>query len=372
MRILPSLILAACFLHACGPGQSSPETIINRVTTQFYDRHHRFSDTMDAWGDYTLNLTIEALLNYELRTGDPAHSPVTERFFSLRAYDPGDTILYTSIPFSNPYYSYYQIHRDPDFAVPYVSESRRMDRELGRTAEGAICIEHEGHHRMLIDYLQYYAIRMARTGMLTGDEAFYEKCVSQYELYRNLLRDQESGLWSQGRGWLPDSTRVSPGAWSRGHGWLLRGLVTSLEHLPAESIYYERLLTILESLSETLHACRDEDGMWHTLLHLPPAESEPETSGSGMIAYYWSLAVANGYLPERPYKAAALHTLSALRKYITPEGVVRNACAGPGPLRSIENYHHVPIRPGDPHGPQAIIYAMTGEMMLRDSTLTGQ
>ncbi len=78
-----------------------------------------------------------------------------------------------------------------------------------------------------------------------------------------------------------------------------------------------------------------------------------------------TLAVHEGFLPEKPYKDAALQATAALRDYVSEDGVVLSACPGPGPVDSVESYLGTTFRPGDHHGAGALIYAFAGEILLR-------
>jgi hypothetical protein len=77
--------------------------------------------------------------------------------------------------------------------------------------------------------------------------------------------------------------------------------------------------------------------------------------------------VHDGLLPEVPYRDAALRATIGLRHYVTPEGEVRGACPGPGPLTSVEAYLGTSHPVGDHHGPGALIYAFAGEILLLTS-----
>ena len=117
-------------------------------------------------------------------------------------------------------------------------------------------------------------------------------------------------------------------------------------------------------MADALLKVQDEDGMWHQLLHLPFEKSYPETSGTGMIAYYLAVAYNKGFLTDEKYRDAALLAANELKKYVTNDGVVLGTCKGPGPLREIEPWLNTPAQPDDHHGPQAIIFGMLAEIIL--------
>ncbi len=348
----------------------SPDAIIQKVVGHFFEKHNNFSTQKDAWGGYTMDITFEAMLFYDLHTGKNLYTGTVSDIMKLRKREPSDTVSYRSQPFCSYNYALLKATGNDDYINPYISETVRMMKEVKRTSEGAIQLHHkdktsEGDY-VLIDYIQEYCSRVARAGSLKGDTLFFKESIDQFKIYRSLLRNPETGLYSQGRGWLPDTTELSPGAWSRGHGWLMRGIVPAMEAVPFQSSYYYRLQTALKELADALLKVQDENGMWHQLLHLSFDKSYPETSGTGMIAYNLAVAYKKGFLKDEKYRDAALLSANELKKYITDDGVVLGTCKGPGPLRSIENYLNNPAEPDDHHGAQAIIYGMLAEIILTE------
>jgi len=336
---------------------------LDKVISHFMHSHNYFKKQSDVFGNYTLEISIESILDYTLLTGDSIYLPTIRRIFEKRNYNSSDTISFKSLPFSNPYFSYYLLHKNPDFIAPFLYESQRMKKEIKRTPEGAICIQTKsGDCNMLIDYLQEYASRMSKAGYLSNDSNYYKECVDQFRIYRNVLQDKNNGLYSQGRGWMDDKNNISPGIWSRGQGWLLRGMVTSLMYMPVDSKYYKELIFFLKELANGLLEKQDNDGMWHTLLHLPQIESFPETSGTGMIAGYLAIAYHKGFLSDKKYKDAALKAVTALIPYLGKDGEITYVSKGPGPLSSIDDYKG--IGTDKHHGMQAAVYAFTGSLLL--------
>lgn len=223
-------------------------------------------------------------------------------------------------------------------------------------------INHQGSHYVLIDYLQEYASSMAKTGALLKDTVYARESVNQFLIYEELLRNSSNGLWRQGRGWCADSEKLSTGAWSRGHGWLLRGLVSSMLYLPES--YANELQPLLKRVAHSLKAVQSSDGMYHILLHLPADQSAPDVSGTGMIAYYLSLAIKEGWLDRKDYASSVLQATKALRQWISIDGEILSSGKGPGPLcHDLEYIHYVP-EINEKHGFQGAIYGMLGEYLL--------
>ncbi len=338
----------------------TPEEIIEKVADHWFKLHDDFENQSDVWGNYTLDLTLEAMLFYDEKVKEHKYTGIVKEIFNKRGISPGDTISYKTQPFCSINFTLGMIGGNEEWFGGFIAESYKMYNEVARSPEGAIMINHRGNDRILIDYLQEYASRMAKTAHLNKDSLLFSECVNQFLLYESLLRNTQTGLWSQGRGWCEDSTSLGQGAWSRGHGWLLRGLVTSMEYLPEE--YRSQLQPVLQRLSYSLLQVQAKSGMYHILLNLPFNKSAPDVSGSGMIAYYLSVAVNNGWLDENDFRNCILKATDEMKKYVTSKGEVLSSSKGPGPLCDYKEYIGYEPEIDEKHGFQGIIYGMMGEI----------
>ena len=340
-------------------GGGGPTGIARRVAGSFMARDR-------VWGNYTLDLALEAMLEMDRVTGDREYLPYVQSVMKRRGREPGVTVPWESQPFCHVDYKLYEVTGDTCYVEPFVAETDRYRREVTRSPEGAIAHrpKEPGRH-LLIDMLQDYAARMAQAGRLSGDESFFAECAEQHRIYRRLLRDPETGLWRQGRGWLEDPMELSPGTWSRGQGWLIRGMVDSLRALPSDSRHAEELRGYLAELADALVAHQAPDGSWHQLPHLPPEESYPDSTGTGLIYYNLAVALDAGFLGGNRCRRAAERAWARIPDFVTRDGAVLDACPGPGPLRSIEPYLRTPggREEGESHGPGCIIFACAGRVL---------
>ncbi len=347
---------------------SDPEVVASRVAGRVMDRG-------EVWrGTYKLNLTFEAMLEMGRVTGDNSYSNYVFQKMDERngSWDPGAVIGYDSPAFCHLDYKLYQISGDTNYLPNFIAQSDLYWSNITRSVEGAV--QHDpnwppdpdAQHALLLDRMQDYTSRMAQTGLLTGDTNYYAECAEQFRLYRQILRDPASGLYSQGRGWMTDPNELSPGAWSRGHGWLIRGMVDSLMALPPASDEYIEVQGYLQELADALLAVQAPDDMWHQLIHLPPEDSYPDSTGTGLILYNLALALDEGILVGAQYRTAAEQAYDALLDYISSDGLILQACPGPGPLWEMESYTRTPGRTedGESHGPFCVIFATAGKVLL--------
>jgi len=322
------------------------------------------------WGNYCLDLSLEAMLEYGNVSGEKEYIDYVQSVMKRRKWKHDKVIRYEGQPFCHVNYTFALVTNSEAYLKPFVSESERFYKEVPKSEDGLVLLRDKkaGRNNVIIDFMQDYASRMAQTGKLTGEEKYYDECIEQFRLHRKVLRNPETGLWSTGRGWLEDTSKLSPGAWSRGHGWLIRGMVDSLCALPEGSKQQKELAGYLVELADALIAVQDEDGMWHQLLHRPFADSYADASGTGLLCYNFCKAIASGFLPGEKYRTSALLAFAGLQEKVTDEGIILTVCPGPGPLRDEQEYVNNPGHDEDAsgHGPMAVIFACTGILMISE------
>ena len=91
---------------------------------------------------------------------------------------------------------------DKKFISGFTDKVCSLRKTVPRDSDGAVCYPVQPEtKRILADTLQGYAVLMARTGWLTGDQGFFTECMNQYSIVRDILRNPATGLWHQGRNW---------------------------------------------------------------------------------------------------------------------------------------------------------------------------
>jgi unsaturated rhamnogalacturonyl hydrolase len=315
-----------------------------------------------VWGNYTIDLTFDAMLERYLATGDVTWRDYVFSVMYRRNIQLQAPISYQHEPFGQLSYSLYRASGDPLIADAFIDQSVRYLREVERSPDGLV-LHRAGAHaepRVLVDSMQGYVSRMARTSALTGDDKYLAEAVTQIRLHRNLLQRADR-LWCQGRGWEPTAPlALSPGAWSRGQGWILRGLTDTLNSMSGGHPGYQEVHAYTQELIDALLPLQDSAGMWHVLLHLPCAESTPETSGTALIAAALYRLLNGGHLEGSAYRSAADRALAAVLQRVDGDGRVRGACVGPGPLNQAlleDRYRQQTFAEDEYHGRFAVLYA---------------
>lgn len=315
-----------------------------------------------AHRNYKQHLLCEALLALGAGRGWGRASELAEA--RLRALDawplPGRS--YVDLPFSALSFTLFKKTGHPAWREIFETGTRRRFAETPRGREGILT--HPVSERLggpadavLIDSAQDFLSRAARVHLLTRDATWLGEFSLQLRLHEELLRNPETGLWSNGCGWIAaDRTAHSPGAWSRGHGWLLKGLTESLLVLPPESEAASHARRVLGDLAAALAGRQARSGTWHALLQREPSESPPDSSGTALIAAALSRSIRHGWIAET-YRPIVRRAFEALVGFVGPEGTVLSCCPGPGPLQSEAPYRVAAFPPDEPHGAFALLHA---------------
>ncbi len=326
--------------------------------------------------NYRYELALEAALEFAQSTGDEElRRRVIDKATSL-GVTPDAEIPWKQQPFGCFTHVLYRATGDRAWLTGFVAESLAMKRDIWRNAQGVVLHPRGalrgGGYAMLIDAMQEYSARMARTAAASEDPVQRDELIAdvvhQWAEYRNQLRNPKTGLWSQGKGWLDDTPdALSPGAWSRGHGWLLRGLVATLQSLPPDAKETRQVLSVYRELCQSLLSLQQDDGSWHALLHRNADESPIDISGTAMIATAFAQGWRLGWLTDEVYLASAKRSFALLPNYVNENAQVISVSPGPGPLQSESGYlvDHFPI--DNDHGIFAVLFAAAEAEQLHRS-----
>lgn len=306
--------------------------------------------------DYTTDLILEAMLGLARVHDLPFFSVAAWWVWEQRGHRPGDRIPFEHEPFTNLYFELYRDSNDKRFIEPFVAESRRC-RELTLRSDDQ-AIRHpptDPKGMVLIDAVQAYAARMARTGWLTGEVLWFDDAVAQLLGSARILIDPETGLWRHSR---DHRGVVNPFCWSRAQGWALRGIVETLRYLPAEHPGTEPLKTLLARTIDSLAAYQTDGGAWRLLVDRP--NTMPESSGTAMI--HWAMAVSwqkQWIQRTATHRRMMQRANRAMRRFVSEQGLVKAGCPGTGPRPTLESWLGLRLEPDDPHAIAAAIWALT-------------
>jgi len=191
-------------------------------------------------------------------------------------------------------------------------------RDAPRSADGTI-YHHTNRREIWVDGLYMAPPTLAAGG-------YHAEAVQQIEGYRQVLWDQNAGLWRHA--WDDAAKRHSrPAHWGVGNGWAAAGMLRVAAALP-DTMAAERDRTV-GYVRETVKGClalMRPDGLFHDFLDEPA--TFVETNTAQMMAYAIYRGVALGWLDQDLLASADLMR-SAARAKVDQYGLVQGVCASP-------------------------------------------
>ncbi len=190
--------------------------------------------------------------------------------------------------------------------TPITDAAATYLEEVPRTSDGAL--PHWGpEHPLFGDTLQVWVDSQFMIGMTwlqeyrrSGDDAWLDAWVEQYELHRALCRDPTDQLyrhaWDDLAGVnIPESAVY----WARGNSWVLVSAAEFLRIAPADHPDRDGITALFVAhLDATLATMRDDGRFW-TVLNAPfgdDAQNYPETSATALIGYSIAAGLRAGVL----------------------------------------------------------------------------
>ncbi len=168
---------------------------------------------------------------------------------------------------------------------------------------------------------------LAKAGMLTGEDKYFDMAIRHVSYMRNMLL-RENGLYRHS----PDADV----AWSRGNGFPALGLALTLSDFPETHPARDLILGMLVDHLEALLPHQDADGMWHEVIDYPG--SFAELTSTAMIGIAIKRGLDQGWLPEDRYRTALDNAWEAVKIRTSFDGVFINACTSTGKMPSLDAY----------------------------------
>jgi len=209
--------------------------------------------------------------------------------------------------------------------------------------------------RYWIDDVYMIASLQAQAYRATRASLYLERAALEIADYLEKLQEP-NGLFHHG----PEA----PFFWGRGNGWVAAGLAELLSVLPESNEHYREIVAGYARMMGALRDCQCEDGMWRQLVDREDAWKE--TSATAMFAYAMRVGVSKGILPSSEYASACERAWDALVECVTPDGKLRDICAGTGQSKDASYYLERPRVTGDLHGQAAMLWLCWALLMARD------
>lgn len=202
-------------------------------------------------------------------------------------------------------------------------------------------------------------------GQVERRDDYIDQAVSETLERIRILRDRETGLLHQGRGFQGKNV-VSQDNWCRGNGWGAVGLAALVRDLPTTHPRRQDVEAVAREFFAAVLRHQDTAGLWHQ--EMTDVTSYTETSGSGLLLYGLGVALETGLI-DRRHEADLKRGLGGLTAYIAADGAVGHACTSclcPG-QGTKEDYKSRPWAHNDPHAFGAVVlaYAQAAKLGLR-------
>jgi unsaturated rhamnogalacturonyl hydrolase len=220
--------------------------------------------------------------------------------------------------------------------------------------------------RFWIDDLYMIGSLQAQAYKSTGDINYANHAVTQLLGYMGVVQNLQ-----QANGLFYHTTSV-PIHWGRGNGWAAAAMTEVLSCLPEDDPNRPLLLTKYQNMMAGLVACQGASGMWYQVLDMgSDPRNWPETSCTGMFVFALATGVKQGWLPEVPYKKAALDGWAALSNYVDSQGRALQVCAWISATSNLQYYLDRSREIGNTHAEAAVIWAATAIERLGQPNLKG-
>jgi rhamnogalacturonyl hydrolase YesR len=207
----------------------------------------------------------------------------------------------------------------------------------------------------------YMAIpALLQLGKSTGNPAYFDEAVFQFNAYRKRMFNAQLGIFMHG--YLVGAEAHPEFHWARANGWALLTTVEMLEFLPANHPGRPEVLAQLTNHLKGLMSYQDGTGFWHQLLD--KNDSYLETSATAIYTYAIAKSVNMGWLDPRIYAPAALLGWNAVATKVNLAGQVEGTCVGTGLAWDPAFYYFRPISPFAAHGYGPVLLAGAAVMQM--------
>jgi unsaturated rhamnogalacturonyl hydrolase len=201
---------------------------------------------------------------------------------------------------------------------------------------------------------------LLQLGKSTGNQAYFDEAVFQFNSYRKRMFNTQLGIFMHG--YLEGAEAHPEFHWARANGWALLTTAEMLEYLPANHPGRAEVLVQLKNHLRGLMSYQDGTGFWHQLLD--KNDSYLETSATAIYTYVIAKSVNMGWLEARIYGPAALLGWNAVASKVNAAGQVEGTCVGTGLAWDPAFYYYRPISPFAAHGYGPVLLAGSSVMQL--------
>lgn len=250
---------------------------------------------------------------------------------------------------------------------------RKQLSEQPRTKEGGFWHKEIYPNQMWLDGLYMAEPFYAKYAKMFNEPSDFDDIAKQFILIYDHTKDPKTGLlyhgWdsSKKQKWADKQTGVSPNFWGRAIGWYLMGIVDVLDYFPQDHKERQKLISILNEVSESLLKFQDpKTNLWYQVIDKGNKEGNYlEASANSMFMYAFAKGSRKGYLDSNYFHISRNIFEGIMDNFVKigDDGLMSlyKTCKGAGlggnPYRdaSYEYYINEPTRKNDFKGVGAFI-----------------
>lgn len=215
-----------------------------------------------------------------------------------------------------------------EIAEPWARERVLAVAEMAFAADGT-ALEAMPLHNEMSDAVFMGGPLLARAGVLTGDDRYFDQCLRHVHFMQRLCL-RPDGLYRH--------SPLNEGAWGRGNGFPALGLAIILDNIPEKHPHRPELVAMAQAHLQALAPYQDADGLWHNLIDRP--ESYAEFTATAMIGVCIATGLRQGWLEESEWERPLQQAWQAIKGRIDAEGLTfTNVCTGTGKQKNLEDYY---------------------------------
>ena len=146
---------------------------------------------------------------------------------------------------------------------------------------------------------------MSELYRITGEEAYLTKLRAYFNFARDLMFDEESGLFFRDAKYIYPKHKSANGMkdfWARGNGWVFAALPMVIDDLPKGHADAEHYLSIYKAMAKALAESQQAEGYWTRSILDPAHAPGPETSGTAFFTYGYLWGLRRGVLDKATYQ----------------------------------------------------------------------
>lgn len=149
---------------------------------------------------------------------------------------------------------------------------------------------------------------MTKMYRLTGDEAYLDKMIANWEYANSIMYDNETGLYFRDGKYVYPKHTTAHGKkdyWARGDGWVMAAFAKVLKDMPKNYKHRKTILSYYKRMAAAIKECQQREGYWTRSMYDPEQAPGRETSGTALFCYGLLWGINNKVLPAKEYLPVA-------------------------------------------------------------------